>query len=100
MKEETLRLDLRGKTAEEVVQWFKSNGLNAHASDITDSYKAHDSNTDPVTCVWLTDKEAGRCTFVLWDGRECKAKPGQDLHLFDPKGTAEWGMARTLNVMR
>ena len=108
-----IEIDLRGKSLEEVASLVKKNDLGSgNSSDITHLRQLINDNYVKVVCVWLTNMETdardhlGRklskeFIFTLWDSRRRQPQRDQDLHGFImADGAIEWGISRTLDLMR
>lgn len=93
-----LRIDLRGKTMEEVVAALKEGGYCNIRYERTDAYE-HDSIFGPalpgvVYCIAIEDSEAPNLTVVPTSGREHCLRPGHDLYFHEGE-KGGWGWART-----
>ncbi len=101
-----LKLDLRGKTPDEVVTILQEHGYSnvRHRPEkgwgLRSIFNFNPSPEDKkqiVRCVPIKDSEAPNLTVVVHDGREHTLQPGHDLHFFEPIGDKKggWGWART-----
>jgi len=103
-----LKIDLRGKTLEEVVKTLCANGYSVSASE-TRMWEWHDKAkygpdyvSPPVHVVWMKWQEAANLTCTIFDGKEVTLKPGHDLHLMDrPPGQTgqDWCVVKSGHIM-
>jgi len=99
MTETAVRIDLRGKSAQEVVHLLAEHGYKTHWDDFSKVYRFYGEKDTVHRIPLYHDKRALDLTFVLWDGHERQPESDWDLVLFDPGGVAEWGMANTWHLM-
>lgn len=97
-----LKIDLRGKTKEEVIELLSRHGFCNVTQSISDAYR-HDSLIHKTTlvdqerlawCISIKRDEAPSLTVIVHDGTEHTLRPGHDLYFFE--GTeGGWGWANT-----
>lgn len=101
-----LKIDLRGKTPDEVVAILQEYGYRNISHRIERGWgerSIFNLNPTPedkeqiVRCIPIDYDEAHKLTVVLPDGTEHTFRPGHDLHFFEQYGDRRggWGWART-----
>jgi hypothetical protein len=102
------KIDLRGKSLEEVVETLRANGYSVSASE-TRMWELHDKQhygpdyvSPAVHVVWMKWQEAASLTCTIYNGKEVTLKPGHDLHLMDrPPGQTgqDWCVVTSGHIM-
>ncbi len=108
-----VKIDLRGKTAEEVAALVKKHDFGTgEIGKGTHLWLPLSLEYKEVVIVWLNDKAAScykkdkgdlpaKVTYTLWNGKESQPRQGDDLHGFiKVDGGIDWGKAHTMNLMR
>jgi hypothetical protein len=99
-----LKLDLRGKTPDEVVAILVESGYSDIRQRKTDAWKhpsmfnlqpTEEDQTQIVRCIEIKGDEASNLTIIPYNGKEHKLDPGQDLYFFEGPVEGGWGWART-----
>lgn len=112
VKVKPLKIDLRGKSLEEVAKLLRDNGFKVSVSltDMWDKFEIANGAREegyvgpPVHVIWIDAKEAPSLTVINYKGEYFTLSSGFDLHLFDrpPTGPAgqDWQVIRTLTVLK
>jgi len=102
-------LDPTGKNVDEVVAILREAGFTVSTADATYMWNGANGeprphSTDPVTVIWIKNDEASQLSVKIFDGSVVEVGPGRDIHAFakskDWSAGIDWGVARTLNMMR
>ncbi len=104
---QSLEVDLRGKTFEEVVKTLKPGGFVSRVSDATDMWRKYEefwhgkSSGSPVQMIWINQANAHLLTVTIFNGKTLVLDNDHDLHLFDcAGGEAKWSAIRTIRIMQ
>ncbi len=107
MPAQSLEIDLRGKSLDEVVQLLRKSGFSASSTEISlwsncEKAARGEPPGPAVRVVWIEDDEENLLTVTAFDAKVTTLKPGLHLHLADrPEGLLpgqDWFVADTLQA--
>jgi len=100
MPAQSFKIDLRGKSLDEVMQQLKKNGFSVSSTKVSMWSKPSAPTTH---VVWIEESESHLLTVVALNARIVTLEPGMNLHVSDRPSCCfpgqDWFVARTLEAV-